>query len=48
MFKLSITTAGQTWTFDVPKIPKFWKSWLMQQVPYGTPMQGAEFKRERI
>jgi hypothetical protein len=46
-YRLTITTAdGRSWSFDRAKMPRHWKSWLMQQVPYGTPMQGAQFKRE--
>jgi hypothetical protein len=26
-------------------MPRHWCSWLMDQVPYGTPMQGVQFLR---
>jgi hypothetical protein len=48
-YRLTITLAtGEAHSFDVAKMPRHWKSWLMQQMPYGTPMQGAQFKREAL
>jgi hypothetical protein len=29
-------------------MPRFWNSWLMQRMPYGTNFQGATFSRDRI
>lgn len=44
MITLSITTAdGKTTSFQVERMPKYWKSWLMHQLPYGTSFQGAKF-----
>jgi hypothetical protein len=39
---------GTEYAFEVPKIPAHWASWLLQQLPYGTPSIGASFYRERL
>lgn len=55
--KLTLTlTCGETYTWTGRKLPKHWKSALMQQVPYGhthdaghqADYRGATWKRERI
>lgn len=44
---LTITLAdGRSWSFERATLPNHWKSWLMQQLPYGTPKQGCTFKCE--
>lgn len=46
MFTLTITLAdGTAFSHTVKRMPRHWKSWLMQQCPYGTPFQGATFTR---
>lgn len=49
--KLTLTLAnGETCTWTGRKMPKHWKSALMQQVPYGAGVdyRGATWTRERI
>ena len=47
--RISITLAdGTTYSRTYPKLPRYWKSRAMDLAPYGTDMQGATFKRERI
>jgi hypothetical protein len=49
MFRLTITLAsGQTHTEEVAKLPRFYKSWLMQRMPYGTDFYGATFARKAV
>lgn len=46
MFQLSVTlTTGETLAFEAAKMPRHWKSWVMQQCPYGTTFQGCTFAR---
>jgi hypothetical protein len=46
MFILSITLqSGETHEFTVKRMPRTWKSWVMQQVPYGTDFYGCSFGR---
>ena len=43
---LAITlSSGERHEFTVSRMPRAWKSWLMQQLPYGTSFQGATFAR---
>lgn len=47
MLNLSVTlNDGTTHTFTAKKMPRTWKSWVMQQMPYGTDYFGCQFKRE--
>jgi hypothetical protein len=47
--RLTITLAsGERHEFVVAKMPRFWNSWPMQQLPYGTVFQGATFSREVV
>jgi hypothetical protein len=47
MYRLTITLRdGTSETFTRAKMPRHWKSWLMHQLPYGSDVQGATFKRE--
>lgn len=39
---------GTAHTETVKKMPRFWKSWLMQRMPYGTDFYGATFTRELV
>lgn len=48
-YRLAITlTSGERFEFTVAKMPRAWKSWLMQQVPYGASFYGCEFSREVV
>lgn len=48
-FRLTITLAtGEVHSFDVAKMPRYYNSWLMQQLPYGTVFTGATFSREAL
>lgn len=48
-YRLTITLrTGERHSFERPTCPRCWKSWLMQQLPYGTDFYGATFKREAI
>jgi hypothetical protein len=48
MYILSITLSdGKQYTFRLKHRHAYWKSWLMQQLPYGTDFLGAEFSIER-
>lgn len=44
---LSITLAtGETFSYPVAKMPRNWKSWVMQQLPYGEySVMGAKYTR---
>lgn len=45
---LTITLAdGTSHSFTEAKRPRYWKSWLMQQLPYGTSFQGCTFTISR-
>jgi hypothetical protein len=45
---LTITLSnGDSHSFEVDKRPRYWQSWLMHQLPYGTDFQGAQFKIAR-
>lgn len=35
---------GAEHSFRVQRMPRNWKSWLMQQVPYGTDLRGCTFR----
>jgi hypothetical protein len=49
MYRLTITLAdGTSHSEAVERMPRSWKSWLMQRLPYGTVFTGATFKREAI
>lgn len=39
---------GTVHSFDVDKMPKFWKSWVMQRLPYYTDYFGCTFTRVRL
>lgn len=39
---------GTTYRFEQVKLPRHWKSWLMQQVPYGTDFMGCRFEKGRL
>lgn len=48
-YRLTITlNTGESHSFEVPRIPRAWKSWLMQQLPYGSDFYAAVFEREAI
>lgn len=47
--RLSVTLAdGTVYAYDVVKMPRAWKSWVMQQVPYGTEFFGCTWSRVRL
>jgi hypothetical protein len=49
MITLTITLRdGNAHAFTVAKMPRHWKSGVMQQMPYGTSFQGARFTRSRF
>lgn len=49
MFRLTLTLAdGTTFAHDVKRMPRHWKSWMMQRCPYGTTFTGATFARKAI
>lgn len=49
MYRLTITLAtGEQYGETVDRMPRFWKSWLMQRMTYGTVFYGATFSREVI
>lgn len=44
---LAVTLAsGERFAFPVAKMPRHWKSWVMQECPYGTDFYGCTFSRE--
>lgn len=46
-YKLRITLRdGREYAWITAKMPRHWKSWVMQQLPYGTDFQGASWRRE--
>lgn len=46
-YTLTITlNTGEAHSFTVDRMPRHWKSWLMQQLPYGTTFTGASFERK--
>jgi hypothetical protein len=47
--RLSVVLAdGTRYDFTAAKMPRHWKSWVMQQCPYGTPFMGCRFERKAI
>jgi hypothetical protein len=47
VYVLTLTLAdGTVHAARVDRMPRFWKSWLMQRMPYGTDFYGATFHRE--
>jgi hypothetical protein len=47
--RLTLTlTDGTRRSFELARMPKHWQSWLIQQLPYGTPYTGASFTCEPI
>jgi hypothetical protein len=49
MVKLTLTLAsGVTVTSTVRRMPRHWKSHLMQLAPYGADYRGAAWSRERV
>jgi hypothetical protein len=45
-FILSVILAdGTRHDFERAKMPRHWKSWVMQQMPYGTDFYGCRFER---
>lgn len=47
--RLGVTLrTGETFSFPAAKMPRHWKSWVMQQCPYGTDFYGCTFSRERV
>ncbi len=38
---------GTVYTFPVRRLPRHWKSWVMQRVPYGTSFLGCAWIIER-
>jgi hypothetical protein len=47
-FTLSVVLAdGRRFDFTRATMPRHWKSWVMQQCPYGTNFQGARWMRSR-
>lgn len=48
-FLLSVTLAdGERYEFRAAKMPRHWKSWVMQQMPWDTNYVGSRFDREVI
>lgn len=48
-YRLAITLAdGDTFAFDVKRMPRHWKSWVMQQMPYLTTFTGCTFTRKAL
>lgn len=48
-YRLTITlNTGKSHSFEVKRMPRAWKSWLMQQLPYGSDCYAAVFEREAI
>lgn len=49
MYRLTVTlSSGKKITRTVLRKPRHWKSWLMQQAPYGTAFYGCSWTIERI
>lgn len=49
MIRLTLTLANGTVITDtVKRMPRCWKSHLMQLAPYSTDYAGASWKRERV
>jgi hypothetical protein len=47
--ELTLTLAnGETYTWTGRKLPRHWKSVLMQLAPYGTDYSGATWARKHI
>ena len=45
---ITLDRTGETWTFQVKRLPQHWKSWLLQKLPYGTDTAGGvTFSRTR-
>jgi hypothetical protein len=45
---LAITLrSGQTFRSERDTLPRHWKSWLMDQPPYGTDFRGCTFSKGR-
>lgn len=45
---LTLTLAsGEQHSYQVTRLPKHWKSWLLRKLPYGTDTVGATFSRTR-
>lgn len=43
-YQITITLAdGSEHTFSATRKPRHWKSWAMQQCPYGTDFYGCRF-----
>jgi hypothetical protein len=40
--------SGRIERFTVFQIPKSWKSWTMQQLPYGTDFTGCVWTLEQV
>lgn len=34
---------GVTFSFELLRVPRYWKSWVMHQLPYGTSFLRAEW-----
>lgn len=48
-YRLRITlNTGESHSFEVKRMPQHWKSWLMQQLPYGSDFYAAVFEREAV
>lgn len=47
--RLSVTLGdGTVHSFEVAKMPRHWKSWVMQRCPYGTDYFGCTWSRELV
>lgn len=48
-YRLSVTLAsGECLSFECARMPRHWKSWVMQKAPYGTSFTGCSFSREAV
>lgn len=48
-YRLTITlNTGKSHSFEVKRMPRAWKSWLMRQLPYGSDFYAAVFEREVV
>jgi hypothetical protein len=48
MYRLQITLrSGETHSFTVSRVPRHWKSWVMDQLPYGTDYYACKWSVRR-
>jgi hypothetical protein len=49
MVALSVTLrSGEVFSFEVAQVPRRWKSWVMQMLPYGTDLFGCTWEIESL